>query len=195
MRHFIGRRLLPLFLAMALLVTLAPAALAEEPETEEDDTPDTQEPAAITYTLADVTISPPNVTMEVGETRTLSVTVTLSGSDGSRSSYSPTDPLPAGYQLEITWGVTNQRGDEAEVLPTGSDARTATLTARKVADTQDANDPLTVQVSVSLNGDGDTKTAACEVEISPAEPTGLTVSPTTLEVLPSGTGVLTATGR
>lgn len=196
MKHFTGRRLLSFFLVLALLLALAPAALADESGTgdqEGDGTPEGEAPAIpVTYTLDSVTISPPSISMKVGETRSLSATVTLSGSDGSTSRYSPTDPLPAGCQLEIIWEVTNQRGDEAEVIPTGLNAPTATLTAREVADTPDADDPLTVQVSVRLNGAGDTKTAACTVTISPSEPTGLTVSPTTMEVAPGGTDILTA---
>lgn len=196
MKHFTGRRLLSFFLVLALLLALAPAALADESGAGDEEgagTPEGGAPAAtVTYTLDSVTISPSVISMKVGETRSLSATVTLSGSDGSTSSYSPTDSLPDGCQLEITWEVTNQRGDEAEVIPTGPNAPTATLTAREVADTPDADDPLTVQVSVKLNGAGETKTAACTVTISPSEPTGLTVSPTIMEVSPGGTDILTA---
>lgn len=185
MNNQAGKRLLSLFLALALLLTLAPAALADEPGGG-GEIPDGEDPpAAVTYTLSGVTVSPPSVTMKVGETRDLSATFTLSGSDGKTYTYAPGDPLPDGCSVNVTWEVSNGRGDEVRVTPTGSDYRTATMEALKVADTTQT-EPLNVLVTVTPTAGiaGDAKTSTCTITINAADPTGLTVSPKTLELSP-----------
>ena len=182
MKHFIGRRLLSLFLAFALLLTLAPVALAGESDGE-GDTPDGEDPAPLTYTLTGVTVSPPSVTMKVGETQTLTATVTLSGSDGQTYSYGPGASLPEGCTLDVTWTVSNGRTSELQVEQTGT--LTTTMSALAVADSQ-VTDPLTAKVTVRPTGEtlGEAKTNECTVVINAADPTGLTVSPKTLELSP-----------
>lgn len=167
------RRLLSLLLTLALLVTLSPAALADGEE-EGDPSP--------TYTLTGVTLSLTSVTMKVGETQSLTAAVKINDGSGD-TEYRSISDLPEGCELDVKWTVSNDRDDEVTVTPSPSNSLVATLDAWKVAETTEIN-PLTVTATVTLNGDtGSSQTAPpCTVKVNPADPTGLTVSPSTLEL-------------
>ena len=177
MKHTMGSRLLSLLLTLAMLIGLAPAALAAEDA-------GGSEPA---YTLTGVSITPPNVTMKEGETQSLTALVTISGRE-----YSTTEDLPEGCSLQVKWSVPNDRTSEVRLTQDSSNALSCSMKALKTAETTET-DPLTVEVSVTLNGEGIPQTAACEVKINPAEQNGLTLYPTELELPPMGSAMLNAT--
>ena len=177
MKHTMGSRLLSLLLTLAMLVTLAPAALAAEDEGGPEPT----------YTLTGVSITPPNVTMQVGDSQTLTATVTISGKE-----YNATKDLPEGCSLDVEWSVSNDRTSEVQLSPDSSNVLACTVKALKPAETT-ITEPLTVKISVTLNGEGIPETGTCEVKINSAEQNGLTLYPTTLELPPMGSGMINAT--
>lgn len=169
MKHTLGSRLLSLLMALSLCAALSPAALAAE------------EPGAGAVALEKVSVTPETAALKVGETQVLTASVTLS--DGSTS-------LPEG--AEVDWDVANDRDDEVSVTPAGLNSLTATVEARAIPDTTE-DKTVAVTVTVTLPGGGEGMTDTCTITVSPAEPTGVSVTPTTLEVAPGYTGELTAT--
>lgn len=190
MKQPIRNRLLSLLLVFLLLVSMMPAALADEGD--EGDGTSTDE-----YTLTSVAITPGSVALKVGETQALSATATLTktGDNSTVEITSTSDAkLPQGYSLSAVWNIPNDRGDEATVTAE-SDSLKATLKALKTPETQ-VTEPLTVQVTVELKKDGasaGSSTNTCEVKISPTDPAGITVAPDTLELKPGDTSQLRAT--
>lgn len=193
MKQPIGNRLLSLLLVFLLLVSMMPAALAGEDD--EGDETSTKE-----YTLTGVTITPGSVALKVGDTQALSATVTLTKTnDNSTVEITSTSDevlTKNGYTLEVDWGISNERGDEATVKGDAENPLKATLEALKTPETQETTD-LTAQVTVTLKkgdtGSADSKTAACTVDISPTDPAGIIVAPDTLELKPKEASQLRAT--
>lgn len=168
MRHTVGSRLLSLLLAFSLCAALSPAALAEE---------ETGEPS-----LESVSLEPESATLKVGQTQVLTASVTLS--DGTTN-------LPEGFSVD--WSVADGREDEVSVTPAGSNSLTATVEALAVPETtQDDTVAVTVTVTPPA-GRGEAQKDTCTITVSPADPTGVFVTPTTLELAPGYTGRLTAT--
>lgn len=196
MKHNMRSRLLAFLLTLAMLVAMAPAALADDPADGggegTDNTEDTQ-PSPVTYTLTGVTIAPGSVDLKVGEQQPLTATVTLTGSDGSKTTYNNTANLPEGCTLAVEWTVSNGRYAEAKVTDDAANSLSATLEALAVADSSQT-DPLTVQVSVTLNGSAgsEAQTSACEVRITAAEPAGISLSDTTMDLAPNATAQIYA---
>lgn len=190
-----GSRLLSLLLIVCLLFALAPAALADEEGEGEGDgggegTTPTPTP---TYTLNRITLDPPSVSLKLGETQALAVTAYIS--DGStETEYTKTEDLPDGCALEVDWSVSNDRGDEVSVTKNSSNPLSATLKALQIPDTQEETDPLTVQVTVTLNNDfSTTKSAPCEVTVSPTDPAGVTIiQGNSVEIERNSSTILTA---
>lgn len=177
MKHTMGSRLLSLLLTLAMLVSLAPAALAAEEEGGSEPT----------YTLTGVSVTPSNVTMQEGETQSLTALVTISG-----EVYDSTETLPEGCSLQVKWSVSNDRTSEVRVTQNSSNPLSCIVEALKTAETTET-EPLTVEVSVTLNGEGTPKTSTCEVKINTAEQKGLTLYPTQLELPPLESGIINAT--
>lgn len=171
MKHPLGSRLLSLLTVLSLCAALSPAASAADDGTE-----------AETPSLESVFVTPESTALKVGETQVLTASVTFS--DGSMS-------LPAGSS--VVWEVANDRKDEVSVTPAGSNALTATVEALAVPETTEEKS-VTVSVTVIPPiGSGEAKKATCTITVTPADPTGVFISPTTLEVAPGYTGQLTAT--
>lgn len=171
MKHPLGSRLLSLLTALALCTALSPVASAAD-DGAEGGTP----------SLESVFVTPESAALKVGETQTLTASVTLS--DGSTS-------LPAG--ATVAWEVANDRVDEVSVIPDGLNSLTATVEARAVPETTEEKS-VAVTVTVTLpSGSGEAQKATCTITVAPADPTGVFITPTTLEVAPGYTGQLTAT--
>ncbi len=136
--------------------------------------------------------------MKVGDkNQKLTATVTLTDSKDSKKEITSMSDVPTGYSLDVKWEVPNNRGDEVRVSPSNGSLE-VTLEALAPPETQDEEDALTVQVSVTLkkvdgSSVGEAQTDACTVVITPAEQNGLTLSPTILELAPLGSGMIYAT--
>lgn len=170
MKHTLGSRLLSLLLSLSLCAALSPAALAEE------------DPGAQAPVLQAVSVTPEAAALKVGQTQVLTASVTLS--DGSTT-------LPEGSS--VAWEVANGREDEVSVTPTSINSLTATVEALAVPETTEEE---TVAVTVTVtppSGGGEAQKDTCTITVSPADPTGVSVTPTTLELAPGYTGQLTAT--
>lgn len=165
MKHTFGSRLLAVFLALSLLFTLIPAALAAEPEEGGGSTP----------TLTGVSLSQSNLTLTVGQEATL--TAALQMSDGST-------PQPGDYT--VLWSVKDGRTDEVSVMPTGENSLSAVIKGVKTAETTQDKE-VSVSVTVTLKGAAVGQTASCQVVVVPDEPAGVTVTPKTLELSPTET--------
>ena len=171
MKHPLGSRLLSLLTVLSLCAALSPAASAADDGTE-----------AETPSLESVFVAPESTALKVGQTQVLTASVTLS--DGSTA-------LSAGSS--VAWEVANGREDEVSVTPAGPNALTATVEARAVPETtEEQSVAVTVTVTPPV-GSGEAKKATCTITVTPADPTGVFVTPTTLEVAPGYTGQLTAT--
>ena len=170
MKHTLGSRLLSLLLVLTLCTALSPAALAAEGF-------DTGTPV-----LQSVSVTPETAALKVGETQVLTAAVTLS--DGSAV-------LPEGTTVD--WEVANGREDEVSVTPASPNALTATVEALAVPKTtEDQTVAVTVTVTPPI-GSGEAQKDTCTITVSPADPTGVSVTPTALELAPGYTGQLTAT--
>lgn len=170
MKHTLGSRLLSLLLALTLCAALSPAALAVE------------DSGAGTPALQSVSVTPETAALKVGETQVLTAAVTLS--DGSTV-------LPEGATVD--WEVANGREDEVSVTPASPNALTATVEALAVPKTtEDQTVAVTVTVTPPI-GSGEAQKDTCTITVSPADPTGVSVTPTALELAPGYTGQLTAT--
>ena len=168
MRHTMGSRLLSLLLAFSLCAAMSPAALAEE---------ETGAPS-----LESVSLEPESAALKVGQTQVLTASVILS--DGSTE-------LPEGFSVD--WSVADGREDEVSVTPAGPNSLTATAEALAVPETtEDETVAVTVTVTPPV-GMGEAQKDTCTITVSPADPTGVSVTPTTLELAPGYTGRLTAT--
>ncbi|WP_308856436.1 S-layer homology domain-containing protein [uncultured Oscillibacter sp.] len=168
MRHTMGSRLLSLLLAFSLCAAVSPAALAEE---------ETGAPS-----LERVSLEPGSAALKVGQTQVLTASVILS--DG-------TTELPEGFSVD--WSVADGREDEVSVTPAGSNSLTATAEAMAVPETtEDETVAVTVTVTPPV-GMGEAQKDTCTITVSPADPTGISVTPTTLELAPGYTGRLSAT--
>lgn len=98
--------------------------------------------------------------------------------------------LPEGSS--VVWEVANGRSDEVSVTAAGPNSLIATIEALAVPET--TQDP-TVAVTVTVTpppGAGEARMDTCSVTVNAADPTGVTVTPTTLELAPGYTGRLTA---
>lgn len=170
MKHTLGSRLLSLLLALTLCAALSPSALAVE------------DSGAGTPALQSVSVTPETAALKVGETQVLTAAVTLS--DGSTV-------LPEGATVD--WEVANGREDEVSVTPASPNALTATVEALAVPKTtEDQTVAVTVTVTPPI-GSGEAQKDTCTITVSPADPTGVSVTPTALELAPGYTGQLTAT--
>lgn len=170
MKHTLGSRLLSLLLVLTLCAALSPAALAVE------------DSGTGTPVLQSVSVTPETAALKVGETQVLTAAVTLS--DGSTV-------LPEGTTVD--WEVANGREDEVSVTPASSNALTATVEALAVPKTtEDQTVAVTVTVTPPI-GSGEAQKDTCTITVSPADPTGVSVTPTALELAPGYTGQLTAT--
>lgn len=198
MKKTIGTRLLTLLLTLSMLFALSPAALAQDDDytgVPNDSQGEAQDPTPVptkTYTLTSIQLSGNTLAMKVGDTNDLKVTVTLF--DGTESKeYSSINELPDGVTLSVDWLVENQRGDEVSVTPNGSDPLTATVKALAIPETTETDKSVRVSVTVKLGTDESTaKMAACEVTVTTTDKPGISVAPTTLEIAPGSTGLLTA---
>lgn len=170
MKHTLGSRLLSLLLVLTLCAALSPAALAAE------------DSGTGTPVLQSVSVTPETAALKVGETQVLTAAVTLS--DGSTV-------LPEGTTVD--WEVANGREDEVSVTPASPNALTATVEALAVPKTtEDQTVAVTVTVTPPI-GSGEAQKDTCTITVSPADPTGVSVTPTALELAPGYTGQLTAT--
>ena len=141
--------------------------------------------AAATPTLRNVIVSNENVTLKEGQTKDLTATVTLN----DNSAYTVnSDTLPK--DLKVTWTVKDNRDDEVSVVKTGNGLG-ATITALRVADTNERVKEVTVQVTAELNGKF--SYATCKVLVQTEDPAGVTVTPATQEIAPGGKIQLHAT--
>ena len=177
MNHTLASRLLSLLLVLTLCAALTPAAGAEEFPTAGT----VEVPAGETPTLESVALTPEAAALKVGQTQVLTAAVRMS--DGS------TD-LPEGSS--VVWEVANGRSDEVSVTAAGPNSLIATIEALAVPET--TQDP-TVAVTVTVTpppGAGEARMDTCSVTVNAADPTGVTVTPTTLELAPGYTGRLTA---
>lgn len=169
MNHTLASRLLSLLLVLTLCAALTPAAGAEEFPTAGT----VEVPAGETPTLESVALTPEAAALKVGQTQVLTAAVRMS--DGS------TD-LPEGSS--VVWEVANGRSDEVSVTAAGPNSLIATIEALAVPET--TQDP-TVAVTVTVTpppGAGEARMDTCSVTVNAADPTGVTVTPTTLELAP-----------
>lgn len=170
MKHTLGSRLLSLLLVLTLCAALSPDALAVE------------DSSAGTPVLQSVSVTPETAALKVGETQVLTAAVILS--NGSTV-------LPEGSTVD--WEVANGRENEVAVTPASPNALTATVEALAVPKTtEDQTVAVTVTVTPPI-GSGEAQKDTCTITVSPADPTGVSVTPTALELAPGYIGRLTAT--
>lgn len=168
MKHAAVNRLLSLVLTLALVLALAPSALAEDEPT----------PA---LTLGGVSISQ-QVSLKVGESTQLQATVTLTGGeDAEDQTFTDFEELSAVLPVTVDWQVDNGRGQEVEVTADPTNSLRATVLAKAIPATSET-DPATVTVTVTPTAGGAGATSTCDVVVSPSDPTGLTVSPTSVDL-------------
>ena len=190
MNYPLKHRLCALFLTLALLITMAPAALAGDEEGGE--APPASE---TTYTVKSVSVTPSTVPeLKIGATQTLNAEVTVTvktGTEEKEVTYSASSHADMPEDLKITWTVAKGREGEVSVTYDRLNPFTATATALAVAA---ANaDPKEVYVTVSAQiGDSVPQTQSCGITVISSEKPSVTVSPTTLELAPNSTGQLTA---
>lgn len=168
MKHAAANRLLSLVLTLALILALAPSALAEDEPT----------PA---LTLGGVSISQ-QISLKVGESTQLQATVTLTGGeDAEDQTFTDLEELSAVLPVTVDWQVDNGRGQEVEVTADPTNSLRATVLAKAIPATSET-DPATVTVTVTPTAGGAGATSTCDVVVSPSDPTGLTVSPTSVDL-------------
>lgn len=170
MKHAAANRLLSLVLTLALVLALAPSALAED-----EPTP------APALTLGGVSISQ-QISLKVGESTQLQATVTLTGGEGAEDqTFTDLEELSAVLPVTVDWQVDNGRGQEVEVTADPTNSLRATVLAKAIPATSET-DPATVTVTVTSTAGGADATSTCDVVVSPSDPTGLSVSPTSVEL-------------
>lgn len=163
------RRIGAFALALALLVTLFPAAFAAEEDGEQ--TPPAETP---NYTIS---ISSGTLNLVEGESAELWVTITRDGQELTE--------LPEG--MTIAW----ESDDNTRVTVSPSNgSMTTTVSAITSAETTEKDVTVTARVTPQ---DGNQMTANCVVTVRPAQQAAVSVQPATLELAPGGTSILTAT--
>lgn len=193
MKKSIAGRLLSLLLTLAVLAALAPAALAVEGDSTPEETPGDEgsEGSQAVYTLTGVTLTE-SITLKVGESTSLNAGITLS--DGTtQTQYQDIAQLPDGFGVDVSWSVALGREDEVEVTPSAGNPLSITVKALELADTNEPIKAVAITVTVTPTGGGEAKISSCNVTVAPSDPSGVTISPTTLELAPTHTGQLTAT--
>ena len=155
-------RLLSLLLAVALAVTLAPAALAVVWDAL------SAAPRAAAGGAYSITLSASSLNLDVGATQTL--TATISGGN----------VLPAGHTIAWSSSDTN----EVSVRP-GNGGFTATVTALDPAATNDPTPEVTITVQL-MRGTQVVDSDNCDVLVRAADSTGLEIINGDQEVEPGG---------
>ena len=166
MKHSLAGRGLSFLVTLAILIAMLPATLAA------DSNP----------TLESVAVAPGTAALKVGEHQTLNATITMS--DGSTT-------LPAGSNVK--WEEVDGRYDEVKITPTGVYSLSADVEALAIPETTEKR---SVQIKVTVTppaGYGVADSAICEITISPNEPSGVVVTPATVELAPGGSKALIAT--
>ena len=166
MKHSLAGRGLSFLVTLAILIAMLPATLAA------DSNP----------TLESVAVAPGTAALKVGEHQTLNATITMS--DGSTT-------LPAGSNVK--WEEVDGRYDEVKITPTGVYSLSADVEALAIPETTEKR---SVQIKVTVTppaGYGVANSAICEITISPNEPSGVVVTPATVELAPGGSKALIAT--
>ena len=176
------RRLTGFLLAALMLFSLMPPAMAEGEDAGEE--PGAEE---VTYTAA---LSNKSLSMKVGETATLSVTVSKETADGTTNMTWEEFSKEAEGKNSIQWAVNKEDENRVKVEPT-ENSFDATVTAVGVGETTQTK-PATLTVTVKI-GDQTMGPMSCEVTVSPSDPAGVTISPATVEVAPGKTATLQAT--
>lgn len=195
MKKMMGSRLLSLLLAFCLLFALTPAALAEGGDEDGEDEP------IVSYKLVSVTVNPTTVSqLQIGKTQDLTATVTVEkttttseGTSTETITYTKDtlkEELPAGLTLE--WRVAAGREKEVSLQTyEGTTPLRAVATALAVAPSNASPKAVFVTLSVSLNGVP--LTSDCGITVISSETPGIKVEPAVLELVPEGTGTLSAT--
>lgn len=188
MKHTIGNRLLSLLLALAMLFTLAPVALAAGEEDEDGE-------EATTYTLKSVTVTPSTVpALKIGATQELTATITVEAKTGDETetkeftSDTPVEELPEG--LGIKWTVAEGRENEVSITKNESYPLRATAKALGIAPTNADPKAVFVTVTATLNG---TDKAECGITVISSETPAIKLSSSKIELAPNGTKQLRAT--
>lgn len=174
MRQPIGSRLLAQLLVLAMLFSMAPAALAV------DDTGDGDEASTTPVEVKNITISQETMSLKVGQKGTLTVKLT----DGEGSEIAE---IPEGTTVE--W--KSDSPNEVNVL-TAVNSLTTQIEALETAASSDQIKEVTITVTVTPKG-GKGIIATCKVTVSPNGPSGVTLSDTDIELGPGQSGRLFAT--
>ena len=174
------RRLTGFLLAALMLFSLMPPAMAEGEDAGE-------EPGAekVTYTAA---LSNQSLSMKVGGTATLSITINKKNADGT-SAAMDWDAFQEAKGT-IAWEV--KAGDENRIkVEPKENSFDATVTAVGVGETTQDKEAV-VSVTVKMGEQPSLPVLSCKITVSPSDPAGVTISPATVEVAPGATWQLNA---
>ena len=193
MNHSIKRRICALLLILALLVTMVPAALADD-GSETSPSPAPTAPVS-TYKVTKVALNSHTVpALQIGAAQDLSVEVTVEVTTGETVesktfSAASHEDMPDG--LTITWTVPDERKGEVSVEQNSANPFIATATAKALAE---ANaDPKEVYVTVSAQiGAEIAPTDSCAITVVSADKPSISVAPATIGLAPNAAGQLTA---
>lgn len=175
------RRLTGFLLAALMLFSLMPPAMAEGEDAGEE--PGTEE---VTYTAS---LDQESLSMKVGGTATLSVTVNKENADGT-SAAMDWDAFQEAKGT-IAWEV--KAGDENRIkVEPKENSFDATVTAVGVGETTQDKEAV-VSVTVKMGEQPPLPVLSCKITVSPSDPAGVTISPATVEVAPGKTATLQAT--
>ena len=186
MKTSIRKRLLSLFLALAMLAALTPAAVAvdgaesgdgagivQDGNSQDDGTQETVVPSS-------VSLSQTTMSLKVGENGTL--TATLKDASGQEIT-----TIPQGVKVE--WTSTDPQ--EVSVTP-ASGSLTASVQALKTAETNDNIKEVSITVTVTRADGTALPPQTCNVLVSPNVPDGVSVTPNQIELAPEQKTTLTA---